>query len=340
MLWRIGKHIPMMLSLAAILAVAAILTRVLIPTYSLTISLDYDGASEGLSVDGTAFDPFEMLSDSILSKVSDETGHPVEELEKSLSLSWASTTDRAVTDYVITANLPFWEQKDVLESVARCYESSVDALTSTEDSVFATTPTSAEDLFVASDLLSQRVGTRLSIAKSLAKDDQRYDDIVSRLRMLQDISLPSLRRSLQQNGYGEHIKDAKVYADTLLRGKLSVSQQKHQVRLDAIELYDPSLFPTVSIPFDDNGTYRISTTKTGLDDIYLDASFFVDESETLSATIKDNEAIFSNAADDADPSLLSTRYEEILATLSEIDADYRRLSDGDSPSPIHWEVSR
>lgn len=101
-----------------------------------------------------------------------------------------------------------------------------------------------------------------------------------------------------QNGIS---KDAGGFARTIayrnrqLQKKKDQADAQYENRTQAIrDLYDSTLFPTVSIPSVNNNTYYITTTRTGLDDIYDDTAGFLKTSLDLQRTITNNEQTSSH----------------------------------------------
>lgn len=270
------------------------------------VSLRYKQAGDGLTPAGTRFDAYEILSSDVLEKAGKKINRTLDPSDFHLAPSYAGNGKTYATDYrieyhgrdgerVLKAVLSEWKEEFTKEAFP--------------DPVILeyTPPDSDADYLSIEGSLEDEAEEILRYANSRIKEDgtwmpkdgkKSFPDIAGEAENITNVTLADLRTYIVQNGIS---KDAKGFARTIayrnrqLKKKKDQADAQYENRTQAIkDLYDSTLFPTVSIPSVNNNTYYITTTRTGLDDIYDDTAGFLKTSLDLQRTITDNEQTSSH----------------------------------------------
>ena len=297
------------------------------------ISLAYQDASRGLYPDGTRIDAYLAASEDVLGAADDALGYEIPRNSIWVRPSYTGKGATYATDYTITYDGAHGDA--VLSAVVNAWENAFSAHTGTNRSVIAyeAYPADMDYLDVASWLETETEQIRYAANQRLKEnkawapksDSMSYADIVSAADNLQTTSIANLRTYIVQNGIS---KDPETLANTIayrnreLQKRKALLDAQYHNRLKAIELYDSTLFPTISVPSISNGVYYVTTTRTGLDYIYDAAHDFLNQSLGIQKTITENELLLKSMSAQGTPSA-----DEIAATDERIGAIEQQIRD-------------
>ena len=125
--------------------------------------------------------------------------------------------------------------------------------------------------------------------------------------------------------------NAIAYKDRLLSDKKTNYEAQYENRRNAITLYDMTLFPTISVPSISNGTYYITTTKTGLDYIYDAAANASSNSLATQRMISDDQLLIANMnEEEIDTEALKkaeSMYEQLQEQITKLGKQLKELDD-------------
>lgn len=282
-------------------------------THTAVISLAYQSASRGLYPDGMRCDPYLATSEEVLGAAEDSLGYKISRESIWVRPSYTGRGATYATDYTIT-----YQGADtaVLPAVVRAWESAFAAHTGANRSVTAyeAHPANMDYLDIASWLeketeqIRYAANQRLKEDRTWAPDDAEtmtYADIVSAAENIKSTSISNLRTYIVQNGISkdpETLENTIAYRNRELQKRKDQTDAQYRNRLKAIALYDSTLFPTISVPSISNGTYYVTTTRTGLDYIYDAAQEFLNNSLSIQKTITENELLLASISDHGAPS--------------------------------------
>lgn len=311
------------------------------------ISLAYQDASRGLYPDGTRIDAYLSTSEDVLRAAEDALGYEIPRESIWVRPSYTGKGATYATDYTITYDGAHGD--DVSSAVVNAWENAFSAHTGTNRSVIAyeAYPADMDYLDIASWLgketeqIRYAANQRLKENKAWTPKDNSmsYADIVSAADNLQNVTIANLRTYIVQNGIS---KDPETLANTIAYRNRELQKRKEQVdaqyhnRLNAIALYDSTLFPTISVPSISNGTYYVTTTRTGLDYIYDAAQDFLNQALSIQKTITENELLLEGVSAQGAPSA-----EEIADTderIKTIETQIRDLADQLDKTDVEYEA--
>lgn len=270
------------------------------------ISLRYEQAGEGLTPSDARFDAYEIISSDVLDKAEKKLGRPLDPSDFHLSPSYAGNGKTYATDYSITYH--GIDGDEILKTVLSIWKNEFTKAAYPDPVILDyTSPESDADYLSIEGSLEDETAEILRYANNRAKENstwmptdgnKSFADIAEEAQNITDVTLADLRTYIVQNGIS---KDSAAFARTIayrnkqLQKKKDQADAQYENRVQAIKnLYDSTLFPTVSVPSVNGNTYYITTTKTGLDDIYDDTAGFLKTSLDLQRTITDNEQISSH----------------------------------------------
>lgn len=260
----------------------------------LTVSLLYEGAAQGLNPDGTRYDLYRILSDEVLSAASETTGVPADELRHALKIEYEGSEDTIETGFNVTYNKEDGSDAEtVLTAVGTAYEKYMKDTYMHKSILFKDIDIENIDYLEAIDIIRAVTEARAKFLSSLSETG-KYIDEAQQLKIFADKNLSSLEKQVIQNGMSRDAGSLLAvlkYRDMSLKKLQDRANAQYQNRLDAIRIYDATLFPTTSVPSVMGGTYYISTTKTGLDDIYVEAKNLLDEALGIGNEITQNDYI-------------------------------------------------
>lgn len=314
-------------------------------THTAVISLTYQSASRGLYPDGMRCDPYLATSEEVLGAAEDALGHKIPRESIWVRPSYTGKGATYATDYTITYDGTHGDE--VLSAVVNAWENAFSAHTGTNRSVTAyeAYPADMDYLDIASWLDKETEQIRYAANQRLKENkswtpkgnSMSYADIVSAADNLQNVTIANLRTYIVQNGIStepETLANTIAYRNRELQKRKDQADAQYHNRLKAIELYDSTLFPTISVPSISNGTYYVTTTRTGLDYIYDAAQDFLNQSLTIQKTITENELLLESMSAQGSPSadeianantLISTieqQIQDLADQLDKTDAEY------------------
>lgn len=297
------------------------------------ISLAYQDASRGLYPDGTRIDAYLATSEDVLSAADNALGYEIPRDSIWVRPSYAGKGSTFATDYTITYDGAHGDE--VLSAVVNAWENAFSAHTGTNRSVIAyeAYPADMDYLDIASWLEKETVQIRYAANQRLKENkawtpkdnSMSYADIVSAADNLQTTSIANLRTYIVQNGISkdpEPLENTIAYRNRELQKRKALLDAQYHNRLKAIALYDSTLFPTISVPSISNGTYYVTTTRTGLDYIYDAAQDFLKQSLDIQKTITENEMLLESMSAQGAPSA-----DEIVAADERIGAIEQQIRD-------------
>ena len=276
------------------------------------ISLVYQNASHGLYPDGTRIDAYLATSEDVLSAAEATLGYEIPRDSIWVRPSYTGRGTTYATDYTLTYDGANGEE--VLSAVIDAWADAFSAHTGTNRGVveYERYPEDMDYLDIASWLDAETEQIRYAANQRLKenktwvpKSGMSYADIVSAADNLQNVTIANLRTYIVQNGISadpETLENTIAYRNRELQKRKDQTDAQYRNRLKAIALYDSTLFPTISVPSISNGTYYVTTTRTGLDYIYDAAQEFLNDSLSIQKTITENELLLASISDHGAPS--------------------------------------
>lgn len=278
-------------------------------TVNARISLTYQEAAIGLNPNGTRFNPYFIISEEVLKKAEEKLGYEIN--TSNIWISFPSTTNKTsyTTDFYINYNGDH-DGAEVLQAVASSWAQLFEEkYTYNNSSVIYNEPSEDTDYIYLVTWLSNEASEISSYAKKRMKENNTWNDdgttfrtIYDSAQNLIDVEIENFKTFIVQNGVSKDASsliNSMAYKDRLLSDKKQNFEAQYQNRRDAITLYDPTLFPTISVPSISSGTYYITTTKTGLDYIYDAAASASSSSLATQRMIREDELLVANMSDDS-----------------------------------------
>ena len=278
-------------------------------TVNARISLTYQEAANGLNPNGTRFNPYFIISEEVLKKAEEKLGYEIN--TSNIWISFPSTTNKTsyTTDFYINYNGDH-DGAEVLQAVASSWAQLFEEkYTYNNSSVIYNEPSEDTDYIYLVTWLSNEASEISSYAKKRMKENNTWNDdgttfrtIYDSAQNLIDVEIENFKTFIVQNGVSKDASsliNSMAYKDRLLSDKKQNFEAQYQNRRDAITLYDPTLFPTISVPSISSGTYYITTTKTGLDYIYDAAASASSSSLATQRMIREDELLVANMSDDS-----------------------------------------
>lgn len=314
--------------LAALLVGLFLLLRPMV--YSMQVSLVYQNASNGLNPNGSRYNPYLMLSDEVLDPIEKKYGV---ELEENMWLRPANRSAGATisTEYTLQCK-GLSECPAILEDVADSYSEYFEKnFTINRDILDIYELPNEYDYIIEANFLEKEANKLTSFVNKRWKDNSswysnssegfaNFANLLEYGKNIIDVDIRNLKTYLTENGISkdaDNLSDIIEYRNRLLTIDKSKAEAQYNNRREAITLYDPTLFPTISVPSINDGEYYVTTTKTGLDYIYEDAALFSDTAYQLQTTISSNALISRNMKDSAEDPVAERMINEIYEKLSE-----------------------
>lgn len=298
--------------------------------YSMKFSLLYQEASDGLNPNGTRYSPYLMLSDEVLSPVAEKHG---EEVKDHL---WIRPSDKTKGLSVSTEYTVYCKGSDacpvILKDLAESYTNYFETHYTMNDSILRyEDPDKELDYIEVADYLEKETNElNAFITKQIKKDGswyakngENYQDLLAYGDNILNIDIANLRAYITENGISknaEETKQAYEYRNLLLSNDKKKAEGQYKNRKEAIKLYDPTLFPTISVPSINtaSGEYYVTTTKTGLDYIYDAASVFSDNAYKLQLSISNNGLVTRNMKKSGESETADKMIEEIKVKINSL----------------------
>ena len=275
-------------------------------TYHIDVSLVYQNATSGLNPNGSKYNPYLMLSDNVLEPVEEELGVDLKD-KVWLRPSNYNRGKTISTEYRLNCkglkNCPVVLEK-ITESYSNYFEKHFtinrDILTYNDLDEDYDYVIVSEYLEKEAEKLTSFVNKRVKENSSWYTDDEavgNFQNLLEYGKNIIDVDIHNLKTYLTENGISKNPEELSGIIDYRNR-LLSLDKAKYDAqylnRRQAITLYDPTLFPTISVPSVRGGEYYVTTTKTGLDYIYDAAALFSESSYSLQRSISDNKLITRN----------------------------------------------
>ena len=294
-----------------------VLTTVKSFSATTTMSLNYEESVTGKTPNGARFSESEFLTQEYLEAILQATGLQddltTSELADCISIS--PTNSRLVTgenDYYISSSyhidlkLPWslWGKitaQDLLDQICRVYLKRFTA-------DYRINATSLDISFDYSDMDYEEIGSyfRMMIGRInnyltvrndqagsyLSTSGQSYSAIKKQVQNLQSYTLSEYQSYIWENGVAKNnarcIDDLNELNRTLRWSEMSDSQ-KSDIFMDILDNYNNKMVSSVLIPtYDGDGSFYMSRTKVGIDDLALRAN------ELLSSAVDAKKTITTN----------------------------------------------
>ena len=287
--------------------------------YSMIISLNYEIASKGLNTNNTRYNSYEIKSEEVLNdvidrlKVSDRITVP--ELSDSIEIDNVSKKE----DYILTDYVVRYERNPKIEDInpeivlSTLFDSYYDYFVrnyTTNNQILAYDGPDKDNcdylnlidkMEVEVNQIRNYINDRMKENVSLFSDgtSESYQSLMERAENLKTVDLKNLRNEIIENGVTKDrglMTNVMAYKNELLNIEQKTNMAAYETRMEAIDLYDSTLFPTISVPSVNNNEYYISTTKTGLDYVFEEANQYLNASLDAQNEISSNTYVINKMA--------------------------------------------
>ena len=294
-----------------------VLTTVKSFSATTTMSLNYEESVTGKTPNGARFSESEFLTQEYLEAILQATGLQddltTSELADCISIS--PTNSKLVTeenDYYISSSyhidlkLPWslWGKitaQDLLDQICRVYLKRFTAdyrINATSlDISFDYSDMDYEEIGSYFQMMIGRINNYLTVRNDqagsyLSTSGQSYSAIKKQVQNLQSYTLSEYQSYIWENGVAKNnarcIDDLNELNRTLRWGEMSDSQ-KSDIFMDILDNYNNKMVSSVLIPtYDSDGSFYMSRTKVGIDDLALRAN------ELLSSAVDAQKTITTN----------------------------------------------
>ena len=283
------------------------------------ISLNYEIASKGLNPNNTRYNSYEIKSEEVLNdvidrlKVSDRITVP--ELSDSIEIDNVSKKE----DYILTDYVVRYERNPKIEDInpeivlSTLFDSYYDYFVrnyTTNNQILAYDGPDKDNcdylnlidkMEVEVNQIRNYINDRMKENVSLFSDgtSESYQSLMERAENLKTVDLKNLRNEIIENGVTKDrglMTNVMAYKNELLNIEQKTNMAAYETRMEAIDLYDSTLFPTISVPSVNNNEYYISTTKTGLDYVFEEANQYLNASLDAQNEISSNTYVINKMA--------------------------------------------
>ena len=294
-----------------------VLTTVKSFSATTTMSLNYEESVTGKTPNGARFSESEFLTQEYLEAILQATGLQddltTSELADCISIS--PTNSKLVTkedDYYISSSyhiglkLPWslWGKitvQDLLDQICRVYLKHFTAdyriNAASLDISFDYSDMDYEEIGSYFQMMIGRINNYLTVRNDqvgsyLSTSGQSYSAIKKQVQNLQSYTLSEYQSYIWENGVAKNnarcIDDLNELNRTLRWGEMSDSQQS-DIFMDILDNYNNKMVSSVLIPtYDSDGSFYMSRTKVGIDDLALRAN------ELLSSAVDAQKTITTN----------------------------------------------
>lgn len=312
--WRVlnlsKKKVAMILAISLVLSVILTTVQGISSSYinSMIVTLNYEGAKEGLNPDGSRFNISEIVSDEVLKKaisVMGDNSLTVEGLKSRITidskmpLSAIEKTTAAIASgsnyrYNPSEFDVYYSQKkklaknrtiDFIHALSKAYNEYFFNKYSEKNVILEfdiSTAFGDYDYYEIQRVLSDKIGSMITYlskhhgeSPAFRSEDTGYtfENLTNMLINLRDQDLEKLRAYIIQNRIsndtGEFIRKQQYLADKKLM-QYESSIQASEISKSALEIYDPFITGIAFIPsVDKQSEYYMSRTKTGLDNLAM-----------------------------------------------------------------------
>lgn len=314
--------------------------------YSMVISLNYEIASKGLNPNNTRFNSYEIKSNEVLRDVIERLKISemitVDELSESIEIDNVSKKeDYILTDYVVryerNPKIGDIDPEIVLSTLFDSYYNYFVKNYTTNNRILDYDEPDKENsdyldlidkMEVEVDQISNYINDRMKENVSLFSEDTSasYQSLMDRAKNLKSVDLKNIRNEVIEKGITKDLDlmmNTMAYKNELLNIEQKSSMKAYETRMEAIDLYDSTLFPTISVPSVNNNEYYISTTKTGLDYIFEDAKRFLKAGLDAQDEISSNTYIITRM-NEAGETSTETNLEE---SINQVEDKIRKLTE-------------
>lgn len=290
------------------------------------ISLNYEGASDGLYINGTRLNMYDIEGEAIMGKAIKDAGLEsvldIDELAGWLDIAPRYTSSPKTgyigTEYILTLDCEEYygvSAHDLLGLICNAFADSVRSsyLGSRAVVTFTAAETDGLDysgicgLFETKiDLLSSYLNKRDNENGSFKAEatGESFSSLLERLSDIENISLEKLRAYVNNNGLTNNKSGSLALLDYQARQlKRSYDQLMihYNVMLDTVSDYDLSQTAVLLVPaYDAKSELYMSRTQTGVDYFTDEANTYLTESAQVLDRLKDNEQLSSNISSLAD----------------------------------------
>lgn len=325
-----------------------VLTTVKSFSATTTMSLNYEESVTGRTPNGARFSESEFLTQEYLEAIIQAAGLQddltTSELADCISIS--PTNSKLVTeenDYYISSSyhidleLPWslWGKitaQDLLDQICRVYLKRFTAdyrINATSlDISFDYSDMDYEEIGSYFQMMIGRINNYLTVRNDqagsyLSTSGQSYSAIKKQVQNLQSYTLSEYQSYIWENGVAKNnarcIDDLNELNRTLRWSEMSDSQ-KSDIFMTILDNYNNKMVPSVLIPtYDSDGSFYMSRTKVGIDDLALRAN------ELLSSAVDANKTITTNNSKIAALEQ-PTEAQELQVAQSMVDAITRQLT--------------
>lgn len=279
---------------------------------SMVISLNYELASKGLNPNHTRFNSYEIKSDEVIGevirKLKIENKISQEELLDCIEIGNTSKKeDYILTDYLITyrpnKNIADINSEIILSTLFDSYREYFIKNYTYDNSILEYKEIDFTDLEYLSVIekievevkqIKNYINDRMKDNVSLFSEDELtlFQSLNKQAENILLVDLSNLKTYVVENGVAKNkdlITDIFSYKNEMLNIELKTNKAAYNTRQEAIELYNSTLFPSVSVPSVNNNEYYISTTKTGLDYVFEAAQSYLNSSLDAQHKISEND---------------------------------------------------
>lgn len=315
---------------------------------SITIGLNYPEASKGLNPNGTRFNTYDIIEDSVLeAAIADgNLGNiTVEELrqtltvrplqaEETLSTEQYYVSTEYVLGYSATMNTFFLDGNHVVDSVAQAFNNEFLDTYSRKTSVLELDYTDVEeaDYLDKVDILaskSSRIQSYLWNCSTengnyVSDDGETFASLAQKIEDFQTVQMESLESYILTNGLtkDKNRQLAKLnYNNLMLDMNFQQNNAGYDVRLETIDMYERDMATIVLVPTtDETGEYYMSRTKIAVDNFADEADTYSQNAALLQEQIENNnyaiDQIKNSEADENEYETVDSMIESIQTTLS------------------------
>lgn len=260
------------------------------------LKFNFEEAVDGLNPNGTRFNSSELLSDEVLSRVSEKTGLGVDVLKNCIYISTVydetsinKENPKVATEYTIGFNeniLPHSEVdiqclSDVLAEECKNYyiENNAEnySILSTETAEISDLDYAEIDDKVeveATKLKNFISGYRWDEITFVDESGETFSSLSQKIEDFIDIELERYRSFVLEKGLTKDRSNFNTvvdYKNRILQVRLDKQNASYDVRLSAIDMYDSQMARVVLVPTEDSvDEFYMSRTKIGVD-------YFADE---------------------------------------------------------------
>lgn len=316
---------------------------------SITIGLNYEEASKGLTPNGTRFNSYDIVDDEVLNQAIEDGGLgniSVSELRSTLDVQPLQSEETLSedqyymsTEYVLSyeASLKtiLLDGKNIVESVANAfYNSFVEEYTRKTDILeIDYTDVDEADYLDKVDILEKQITAVQNYLWTcntegqnyVADDNETFASLASKIADYQDVELERLRSYILTKGLSNDSgrQLAKLNYENLIR---DISYQRdtadYDVRLETIDMYERDMATIVLVPTtDDEGEFYMSRTKVAVDDFADEADLSSQSAAQTQQEIENNRYAISQlnsaSASDDEYETADDMIEAFKATLTD-----------------------